>query len=62
MNQVINLNRVRKRSKRDKQAKEAAANRASFGRTKAQREADERSEQRLRGLHEQHNMKSGDET
>ncbi len=61
MNQVVNLNRVRKRSKRDTEAKQAAANRASFGRTKAEREADVRREQRLRDLHGQHKIKSGDE-
>jgi hypothetical protein len=61
MSDVTNLNRFRKRVERDKQAKKADANRARFGRTKAEREADERREQRLREVHEQHRIKSGDE-
>lgn len=61
MSHVINLNRFRKRAQRDSQAKQADANRARFGRTKAEREADEQREQRLREVHEQHRIKSGDE-
>jgi hypothetical protein len=61
MTDVVNLNRFRKRVERDRQAKKADANRARFGRTKAEREADERREQRLREVHEQHRIKSGDE-
>lgn len=61
MSDVINLNRFRKRAERDKQAKTADANRARFGRTKAEREEDKRRKERLRELHEQHRIKSGDE-
>lgn len=61
MTDVVNLNRFRKRAERTKQAKKAETNRARFGRTKAEREADDRREQRLREVHEQHRIKSGDE-
>ena len=37
MGDVVNLNRVRKRAVRDKAEQDARANRAKFGRTKAER-------------------------
>ena len=40
MVKVINLNKVRKQKLRDAAAQQAAENRARFGRTKAQKEAD----------------------
>ena len=40
MGNVINLNRFRKRAEREASAKQADANRAKFGRTKAERSAD----------------------
>ncbi len=41
MRKVINLNRERKARKRAAKAGDAAANREKFGRTKAQRKAEE---------------------
>ncbi|MCP3734788.1 DUF4169 family protein [Sphingomonas sp. RP10(2022)] len=40
MAEIINLRRARKARDRDVAAKAAAANRAKFGRTKAERDAD----------------------
>ena len=41
MGNVINLNRFRKRAEREASAKQADANRAKFGRTKAELSAEE---------------------
>tara|TARA_R110000868_G_scaffold8278_1_gene43068 strand:+ start:7791 stop:7979 length:189 start_codon:yes stop_codon:yes gene_type:complete len=41
MGDVINLRQVRKAKARDDKAQQADANRAKFGRTKAQRQADD---------------------
>ena len=41
MGNVINLNRFRKRAERQATAKQADANRTKFGRTKAERSAEE---------------------
>lgn len=40
MAEIVNLNRARKAKKRTEKETRAAANRAKFGRTKAQREND----------------------
>ena len=44
MADVINLKRFKKRSEREQSAKQADANRARFGRTKAERALDEQSQ------------------
>ncbi len=41
MSEVVNLNRFRKRKARASAEKQAAENRAKFGRSKAQKQADE---------------------
>ena len=59
MGNLVNLNRLRKRSEREQAAKLADANRARFGRTKAERQADEQRARRSGELLDQHRI--GDE-
>jgi len=51
--EIVNLRRVKKAKARDEKEKRAAANRASFGRTKAERQKDaaeqERSARQMEG-------------
>jgi hypothetical protein len=56
MGNLVNLNRFRKRSEREQSAKEADANRARFGRSKAERQADEQRAQRAGELLDQHRI------
>ena len=60
MGDLVNLNRFRKRSEREQEAKQADANRARFGRSKAAREADERRAQRVAELLDQHRIDGED--
>ena len=46
MGNLVNLNRFKKRSERELSAREAEANRARFGRSKAERNVDEQRAQR----------------
>ena len=62
MGEVVNLKRFRKRSEREQSAREAEANRARFGRNKAERKADAQRSQRASELLDQHRIDSGDET
>lgn len=48
MGKVVNLNRARKARGRDAARREADANAVRFGRTKAQREAEERTAEKAR--------------
>jgi hypothetical protein len=57
---IINLKRFRKTKARDEAGKQAASNRALFGRTRAERERDEREQQQLRDAVDQHRIE--DET
>jgi hypothetical protein len=59
MGEVVNLKRFKKRSEREQSAKEAESNRARFGRTKAERAADERRAQRANELLNQHRIDDG---
>jgi Domain of unknown function (DUF4169) len=56
MGNVVNLKRLKKRAARDQSEKEAAANRARFGRTKSERVEDERSVNRANDLLDQHRI------
>lgn len=50
MSNVINLRQVRKAKARDDRARAAASNRAKFGRTKAERIADDKDQARQDAL------------
>jgi Domain of unknown function (DUF4169) len=54
MGDVINLKRFKKRVERDQSAKAADANRARFGRTKAERTVDAQRGKRAHDLLDQH--------
>jgi hypothetical protein len=60
MADVINLKRFKKRNEREQSAKLADANRARFGRTKAERTLDERRKDRAGDLLDQHKLDGGD--
>ena len=60
MGNLVNLRQFKKRSARDQSEKEAAANRARFGRTKSERISDERSATRADDLLDQHRIDSED--
>jgi len=54
MGDVINLKRFKKRNEKEQSAKQADANRARFGRTKAERALDGRRKDRAGDLLDQH--------
>jgi hypothetical protein len=60
MADVINLKRFKKRNEREQSAKQADANRARFGRTKAERAFDEHRKDRAGDLLDQHKLNDGD--
>lgn len=60
MGEVINLKRFKKRMARDQAGKVADANRASFGRTKAERGAEAQREKRASELLDQHRINGED--
>jgi hypothetical protein len=60
MGDVVNLNRFKKRTKRDQSAKQAEANRARFGRTKSERALDEQRANRANDLLDQHRIDGED--
>lgn len=60
MADVINLKRFKKRSEREQAAKQADANRAHFGRTKAERTAAQRASDRAAEVLDQHKLNGGD--
>jgi hypothetical protein len=62
MGEVVNLKRIRKRNEREQSAREAEANRARFGRNKAERKADEQRTRRASELLDQHRIDGGDES
>lgn len=62
MGEVVNLKRFKKRAERAQSAKEAEANRARFGRGKAERKAEERRTQRASELLDQHRIDDGDQS
>jgi hypothetical protein len=60
MGDVVNLKRSRKRTERERSAKQADANRARFGRTKSERMMDERRGNRANDLLDQHRIDDED--
>jgi hypothetical protein len=60
MGELINLKRFKKRNEREQSARQADANRARFGRTKAERVFDERRKERAADLLDQHKLTDGD--
>jgi hypothetical protein len=57
---VVNLKRFKKRNEREGSALQADANRARFGRTKAERALDESSKDRASQILDQHRIDGGD--
>lgn len=60
MGDVVNLKRFKKRIERDQSAKAADANRARFGRTKAERTAEAQRGERASDLLDQHRINGED--
>ena len=60
MGDVVNLKQFKKRAARDQSEKEAAANRARFGRTKSERSEDKRRASRASDLLDQHRIDGED--
>jgi hypothetical protein len=60
MGDLVNLKRFKKRSARDQAAKQAEANRAKFGRDKAERTLEKKHAGRANDLLDQHLIDSGD--
>ena len=60
MGDVVNLKRFKKRTERERSAKQAEANRARFGRTKSERVLDERRTNRANDLLDQHRIDDED--
>ena len=59
MGEIVNLKRFKKRNEREQSAKKADANRARFGRSKAERAADEQRAQRANEILDQHRIDDG---
>jgi hypothetical protein len=59
MGEVVNLKRFKKRSEREQSAKDAEANRARFGRTKAERASDKQRAERANAILDQHRIDDG---
>ncbi|MBN9600321.1 MAG: DUF4169 family protein [Afipia sp.] len=59
MADLINLKKIRKRAERNKAAVAAESNRVRFGRTKAQKNADEHSARRTEHFLDQHFLDDG---
>jgi Domain of unknown function (DUF4169) len=59
MGEVVNLKRFKKRSEREQSAKDADANRARFGRTKAERASDKQRAERANAILDQHHIDDG---
>ena len=60
MGDLINLNRFKKRIERDDAARKADANRARFGRTKAERDLEEKRTIRADKMLDQHRINGED--
>ena len=59
MGEVVNLKRFKKRGEREQSAKDAEANRARFGRTKAERVSDKQRAERANAILDQHRIDDG---
>jgi hypothetical protein len=62
MGEVVNLKRFKKRAERTQSAKEADSKRARFGRSKAERNAEQRRAQRASDVLDQHRIDDGDQS
>jgi hypothetical protein len=60
MGDVVNLNRFKKRAAKQTAAKEADANRARFGRNKAERASERQQRERAKSLLDQHRLDDGE--
>lgn len=60
LGEIVNLNRVKKRAKRDRAAKQADTNRVKFGRTKSERTIEKDRARRASDVLEQHRIDSKD--
>ena len=60
MGDLVNLKQFKKRAARERSEQEAAANRARFGRTKAERALDELRASRANDLLDQHHVDGED--
>lgn len=60
LGEIVNLNRVKKRAKRDRAARQADANRAKFGRTKSERTIEKDRARRASDVLDQHRIDSKD--
>ena len=60
MGDLVNLKRFKKRTQQEQAAKQAEANRARFGRTKAERFLEQRRTQRANELLDQHRTDNKD--
>lgn len=60
MGDVVNLKRFKKRNEREQSAMQADANRARFGRTKAERARDQQQKDRAGEFLDQHRIDDGD--
>ena len=61
MAEIVNLNKLRKAKARAEDESRAQANRAKYGRTKAQKENDRRTEERSARLHRGKQLEDGEE-
>jgi len=62
MGNLVNLNKFKKRAAREQPERQAAANRARFGRTRSERAIDELRASRAENLLDQHRIDSEDAT
>ena len=60
MADVVNLNRFRKRAAKEEATKQADANRARFGRSKAERAQEQQRGERAKALLDQHRLDDGE--
>ena len=60
MGDVVNLKRFKKRTERERSAKQAETNRARFGRTKSERVLDEQRTSRANEMLDQHRIDGED--
>ena len=56
MGEIVNLKRFKKKAARDRAAKDADVRRASFGRTKAERQQQQEQDRKLNSVLDQHRI------
>jgi len=61
MAEIVNLNKARKAKTRAEEAVHADSNRVKYGRTKAEKENDRRTEERREQLHRGHRLDEDEE-